>query len=270
LLPIFKEFWGFVTTDLVPLLAKTLTPILGGLKKGFDFVSAALIENKDEFASFFEVVKAAAPIIGNLLGAAFTVIGKVASVVLNVIGEVLSAIKPLLNTAIDGINLVIRGLNLIKIGKDIPYLGKIGGSSASTGGFSGTTPGGESFSGNLAGSSSGNKSSGGNAVDVAVAAAAAAAASSGKNGSSNLMNGKFDPGSFRMGEEKSMQEFLAFDPSRFRSGEEKDRGNNYTINVTGAIDPIGVSRQIVNLLNNEATLSGTFDNLGGSRLVAAL
>jgi len=44
-----------------------------------------------------------------------------------------------------------------------------------------------------------------------------------------------------------------------------------TINLTvnGAIDPIGTARTIVNILNNEASLSGTFDNLGGSRLVAA-
>ena len=41
------------------------------------------------------------------------------------------------------------------------------------------------------------------------------------------------------------------------------------INVTGAIDPIGVARQIANVLNTEATLSGTFNNLGISRLVAS-
>lgn len=269
LLPIFKEFWGFITTDLVPLLAKILTPILGGLKKGFDFITDSLIENKDEFASFFEFVKAAAPVIANVLGAAFTVIGKVASIVLNVIAEVLSAIKPMINFAIDGINVVIRGLNLIKVGKDIPFLSKIGGGSPSAGGFSGTTPGGESFNGNLSGSSSSNKSSGGNAVDVAVAAAAAVAASSAKKGLDNVVGGNFNPGEFRLGERDTLRDVLNFGPGQFRAGERDTMGNNYTINVTGAIDPIGVSRQIVNLLNNEATLSGTFNNVGTSRLVAS-
>lgn len=44
--------------------------------------------------------------------------------------------------------------------------------------------------------------------------------------------------------------------------------NNYNINVSGAIDPIGVARTISNILGREATLSGTFTNLGVSRVVA--
>lgn len=45
--------------------------------------------------------------------------------------------------------------------------------------------------------------------------------------------------------------------------------NNYNINVTGALDPIGVARAINNILGREATLSGTFTNLGVSRVVSA-
>jgi hypothetical protein len=45
-------------------------------------------------------------------------------------------------------------------------------------------------------------------------------------------------------------------------------GQTVNINVTGAIDPIGVARQIANILNKEASLNGTFNNLGASRLVA--
>jgi hypothetical protein len=257
---------------LVGIIQGLVLPIFNGMKKAFDAIKNTIIENKDEFASFFEVLKAAAPVIGSIIGKAFEVIGNIASMVLNVIANVSSAIQPLLNKAIDGINLVIRGLNLIKIGNDIPYLSKIGGGSPSAGGFSGTTPGGQSFTGNLTGSANNTKgSTGGNAVDVAVAAAAAVAASSAKQGLDNVVGGNFNPGQFRLGEAKSMQDFANFDPNRFSSGDKNNgSGNNYTINVTGAIDPIGVSRQIVNLLNNEATLSGTFDNLGGSRLVAAL
>ena len=40
------------------------------------------------------------------------------------------------------------------------------------------------------------------------------------------------------------------------------------INVSGAIDPIGVARQIAQILNREATTSGSFNNLGLSRVVA--
>lgn len=44
--------------------------------------------------------------------------------------------------------------------------------------------------------------------------------------------------------------------------------NNYTINVSGALDPIGVARTISNVLGREATISGTFTNLGVSRVFA--
>jgi hypothetical protein len=49
-----------------------------------------------------------------------------------------------------------------------------------------------------------------------------------------------------------------------------DSQNAARINVTvnGAIDPISTARQIAEVLNNEATLNGTFTNLGVSRLVA--
>lgn len=45
-------------------------------------------------------------------------------------------------------------------------------------------------------------------------------------------------------------------------------GSNINITVNGAIDPISTARQIAQILNTEATLSGTFSNLGGSRLVS--
>jgi len=47
-------------------------------------------------------------------------------------------------------------------------------------------------------------------------------------------------------------------------------GGNTVINLTvnGAIDPIGTARTIYNVLANEATTSGTFTNLGISRVVA--
>ena len=92
-------------------------------------VKDTITENIDEFKNFWEVIKFIAPLIGSTIGAAIKVIGGIADVVLNVIANVLGAIKPLLNTAIDGINLVIRGLNLINPFSDIPYLPKIGDST---------------------------------------------------------------------------------------------------------------------------------------------
>jgi hypothetical protein len=157
LLPIVLELATFFSESVIPIVQKvseafgsnadgmggTLTtladgikgfvqPIFEGFKKAFDSIKETIVENKDEFQRFFNVVKAAAPIIGEVIGKAFEVIGKVASVVLNVMANVVGALQGLINTAIDLINVAIRGLNIINPGKDIPYLSKIGTSSAST------------------------------------------------------------------------------------------------------------------------------------------
>ena len=124
--------FGKIISDVAGILKSIVTPIFNAFKDTFDRIKKTVIENKDEFAAFFDVIKAAAPVIGRVLGEAFSAIGKVADVVLNVIANVLGAIKPLINTAIDGINLLIRGINLVKPGSDIQPIPKIGGSSGST------------------------------------------------------------------------------------------------------------------------------------------
>jgi hypothetical protein len=109
-------------------------PIFEGFKSAFDKIKATVIENKDEFKAFFDVIKAAAPIIGTVIGKAFSLIGDIASVVLNVMANVIGALKGLINTAIDLINIAIRGFNLIKPGADISPISKIG-TTGGSGGF---------------------------------------------------------------------------------------------------------------------------------------
>jgi hypothetical protein len=53
-----------------------------------------------------------------------------------------------------------------------------------------------------------------------------------------------------------------FNVAAARQGEEKDR---VVINVNGAIDPASTARQIADILNNEASVAGSFNNLGVSR-----
>lgn len=148
---------GDALKNVVGVLKTIFIPIFDAVKTNFMKVKDTITENIDEFKNFWEVIKFIAPLIGSTIGAAIKVIGGIADVVLNVIANVLGAIKPLLNTAIDGINLVIRGLNLINPFSDIPYLPKIGdsvgqanfgrasGSGSSSG--SGSTGGGITFGG---------------------------------------------------------------------------------------------------------------------------
>ena len=123
---------GKVMNDVGNTIKKVVTPIFEGAKSVFDNVKNAIMSSKDEFSAFWEVVQFIAPLIGKVVGAQLRAIGEIAEVLITVFAKVLGALKPLINTAIDGINLVIRGLNIINPGKDIPYLSKIGTSSAST------------------------------------------------------------------------------------------------------------------------------------------
>lgn len=218
-----------ILNTLVDTISGLVIPIFNGMKKAFDSIKATIIENKDEFQAFFDVIKAAAPIIGTVVGKAFEVIGKIASITLNLIADVLAAIKPLLNTAIDGINLVIRGLNLIKIGNDIPYLGKIGATSSSSTSSAGiSVPSASLPQGFKPAATTSTPTSTTTSSTSSIAAVAASAAVAGQ-----VINGSFSAGTFR-------------------KAEASDSGNTYNINVTGALDKEAVARQIVTILNESS------------------
>ena len=125
--------FGKVISDVGTTLKKTFTPIIEGAVKVFDSVKTAVMNSKDELSDFWDVVKFVAPLIGKAIGGALSVIGDIAEILITVFAKVLAAIKPLINFAIDGINLVIRGINMIKPGNDIAYLPKIGDGSTTTG-----------------------------------------------------------------------------------------------------------------------------------------
>jgi hypothetical protein len=192
------------------------------------------------------VVAYFAPKLGKVLGTYLSAVGEIAGVVITIFAKVLGAIKPLINFAIDGINLVIRGLNLIKPGADIGSIAKIG-DMPSVAGFSGTTPGGQSF--NTGTASTGSSSSSGMKIPtipsvggggltgvtpgasggISSAAKAAADADNGLNLASYPRAGNYAASGFPTGEVAST-----------------------TINVTvnGAIDKEGTARTIINTLND--------------------
>jgi hypothetical protein len=136
ILPIVEQFSNAISSksanglgariqEVVEVVKSYATPIFEGLVKLFTKVKDAIVENKDAFQSFFDVVKVIAPIIGKVIGTALSVIGDVAGVVIDLFAKVLAAIKPILNFAIDAVNQIIRGINLIKPGDDIPSIKNI-------------------------------------------------------------------------------------------------------------------------------------------------
>jgi hypothetical protein len=223
--------FGKVITDVGMTLKKTFTPIIEGVKSVFDSVKTAVMNSKDEFKAFWDVVKFIAPLVGKAIGDSLKVVGDIAELVITIIAKVLGAIKPLLNTAIDGINVIIKGYNAVQWGKDVPMIPKIGGGSGSTatgalGNFSmstGTvsTPSVSAITTPAGTTTGGGTTSGGIATAARVAASAA----------SSVVSSNFNPGSFRMAEAATM-------------------GTTINLTVTGAFDREGTARTIVETLND--------------------
>jgi hypothetical protein len=223
--------FGKVITDVGMTLKKTFTPIIEGVKSVFDSVKTAVMNSKDEFKAFWDVVKFIAPLVGKAIGDSLKVVGDIAELVITIIAKVLGAIKPLLNTAIDGINLIIKGYNAVQWGKDIPSIPKIGGGSGSTatgalGNFSMST-GTVSTPSVSAITTPAGTTTGGGTTSSGIATAARVAASA----ASSVVSSNFNPGSFRMAEAASM-------------------GTTINLTVTGAFDREGTARTIVETLND--------------------
>jgi len=226
------EGFGKVITDVGTTLKKTFTPIIEGIKSVFDNVKTAVMNSKDEFKAFWDVVKFIAPLVGKAIGDSLKVVGEIAELVITIIAKVLGAIKPLLNTAIDGINLIIKGYNAVQWGKDVPMIPKIGGGSGSTstgalGNFSMSTGTVSTPSVSAITTPAGTTTTSGGTTSSGIATAARVAASA----ASSVVSSNFNPGSFRMAEAASM-------------------GTTINLTVTGAFDREGTARTIVETLND--------------------
>jgi hypothetical protein len=263
--------FGKVITDVGTTLKKTFTPIIEGVKSVFDSVKTAVMNSKDEFKAFWDVVKFIAPLVGRAIGDSLKVVGDIAEIVITIIGKVLGAIKPLLNTAIDGINAIIKGYNAVQWGKDVPLIPKIGGGSTATGALgnfsmstggvmttTGVTTGGgatTSTSGVTGGGSTGLVTSGGGSATGGVATVAKKAAEAITN-----IAGAFD--NFTSGT-TTLAGIEAASTSGFPFGTSGVNTNtlagimaassrpSVTVNFNGVTtDPEGTARVLVDTLNN--------------------
>jgi hypothetical protein len=230
------EGFGKVISDVGSTIKKTVQPIFEGMKAIFDNVKTAVMNSKDEFSAFWDVVKFVAPLIGTAIGGAMKIVGDIAEVVITIIARVLAAIKPLLNTAIDGINLIIKGYNAVQWGKDVPTIPKIGGgSSFATGGAPGAISGGGSSTFSSGGSGTASGGSGG-----MTGGGVAAAARAGSSVAAAIAGGGFT-------DSQNAARLAAAGGGGFTDSQNAAR---ISITVNGAIDKEGTARTIVETLNN--------------------
>jgi phage-related protein len=216
---------GGVITTLGNIIVNTFTPIINGLLKAFGYIKDAIGDNLDTFKEFGGYIATyLAPVIGTVLGGALQVAGKIAGGVIDVIAGVVKILNGLISGAVAGINALISAYNAIPF---LPNVGKITTPTVSvptikTPTVSTAVPKIPTIS-----TPTSTGSTGGSTGGVSTAAKVAASASAGITAGSN-----FNPGSFRM-------------------GEEKDRaGTTINLTVTGAFDKEGTARTIVDTLNN--------------------
>ena len=219
---------GGVITTLGNIIVNTFTPIINGLLKAFGYIKDAIGDNLDTFKEFGGYIATyLAPVIGTVLGGALQVAGKIAGGVIDVIAGVVKILNGLISGAVAGINALISAYNAIPF---LPNVGKITTPTVSvptikTPTVSTAVPKIPTISTPSTSGTTTTSSGGGVSTAAKVAATAAAAAT-------NVVSGNFNPGSFRM-------------------GEEKDRvGTTINLTVTGAFDKEGTARTIVDTLNN--------------------
>lgn len=225
------EGFGKVITDVANTVKSIVQPVFEAWQVVFEKLKKVIVDNKDNFMAFWDVIKYIAPLIGKAIGGAVTVVGDIAELVLAIIAKVLGAIKPLLNTAIDGINLIIKGYNAVQWGKDIPMIPKIGAASTATGAlgnYSMSTGMVSTPTVSTSTAAGGTTTTAGGGVTTSGIATAAKVAASAAN---NIVSGSFNAGSFRMAEAATS-------------------GTTINLTVTGAFEPEGTARTIIDTLNN--------------------
>jgi hypothetical protein len=232
---------GGIITNVGNIIVNTFTPIINGLLKAFNYIRDAIGDNLNTFKEFGGYIATyLAPVIGTVLGGALQVAGKIAGGVIDVIAGVVKILNGLISGAVAGINALISAYNAIPF---LPNVGKITTPTVSVPSIkTPTIPSTNTKLPTIPTPSSGGTSGGGGGGGVAKAASVAAAASTGIAVGSN-----FNPGSFRM-------------------GEEKDRaGTTINLTVTGAFDKEGTARTIVETLN-----SSYYRGTGGAGALAAI
>jgi phage-related protein len=143
--PAIEAFTSNIGEGLQPVI-KIFQPILQGLRNAFNSVRDSLAENNEELTPFFNLMKAIAsfakntlaPILGETLGAAFTVLGKIVAGLINTFASFVDKITRIYNTIKDIINAIKSAGSAV--GNFFGGASSSGGASFSTAAFSNPTP----------------------------------------------------------------------------------------------------------------------------------
>lgn len=292
LLPVVQELTTFLLENFIPALEAFITGLTGsgGVTEGMTETQKSAVELGKKVRGFIDTViklKDELLILGAVLVGVFTV-NKIAAGVMAIIA-LIKTLRVALNTLrasamIAGVAQAfalnpLLGLGAVALGAAVLAAANAAFGGEDTGGGGGGAPGGSGARFKNTGFDV--PDSGEISVDgVTYKSRAQYEASKGgktpkqketlieevtRENFLKRQKNDFDVSGFRRGEEKDRRPSGSPVPdvSGFRRGEERDRA--VVININGAIDPASTARQIADLLNNEASVSGSFTNLGQSR-----
>jgi len=103
--PAIEAFTSNIGDKLSPVL-KVIQPILDGLRSAFNSVKNSLVANNDELEPFYNLMRnignfaknTLAPILGEILGGAFTVLGKIVAGLISTFASFVDKITKIYNT----------------------------------------------------------------------------------------------------------------------------------------------------------------------------
>jgi citrate lyase beta subunit len=232
LLPVIQRLLDYVVNVLIPKFQEAKRAAIDPIVQAFKNNEAAL----RDLWSFIKTYLV--PIFETALVGAIKSVGATIAGIINIIGTVTSKVKELANDVIDAVNKIIRAYNSIPI---LPNVSTIPNISTTTTSRTGSVPtaslpfGGASIIPSSSGSANVTPSTPTTTVVTPVTSAPKVTTTpSVPIGSSTAISvgSNFNPGSFRMGEERSMA------------------GVTINVNAPSAIDEEGFTRAVVSALNN--------------------
>jgi hypothetical protein len=230
LLPTLQRLLDYFVNTVIPNFIKFKDAAINPVRD-------AIERNKESLTVLYNVLKNyVIPIIINGFGDALKFIGRIAAGILDVIGAVVDGIKTAVSFAINAINSLIRAYNAIPLLPNVPTISTPSFSTPSTPKV--TTSSASAPTTSFPTITTTPVTTGTTTTGTKIATVPSISTSAGITAGSN------------------------FDPAAFRAKENADIIN---ITVNGAIDPASTARQIAEILNNEASASGSFSGLGISR-----
>jgi hypothetical protein len=231
LLPVIQRLLDYVVNVLIPKFQEAK-------RAAIDPIVQAFRNNEDALRDLWSFIKTyLVPIFETALVGAIKSVGATIAGIINIIGTVTSKVKELANDVIDAVNKIIRAYNSIPI---LPNVSTIPNISTTTTSRTGSVPtaslpfGGASIIPPSSGSANVTPSTSTTVVTPVTSTPKVTTTPSVPIGSATAISvgSNFNPGSFRMGEERSMA------------------GVTINVNAPSAIDEEGFTRAVVSALNN--------------------